>query len=266
MANNGNTTAEKLSVAFSLYRTVLAAERYASAGYDYSNVDHAAEEAAIPNKDEEIYKELSRIGLETSEKLAASLLADGVDKARLDLIQTPYFDKPVSECKPEELSHHNYGKNAWTQVDNPDYAKPVAGIAYDDVYAIYYFFELLRKNDSDVEGRNFANYNEKSVISWKLNKDREQKVNDRLEYINKVFGDITKRDFWRDAKSPFRWTHMGEVDVLSKSLYEAAHKAEGKDYQDRRDILISWYFDEAKGNDDVNWTYYTKENGEVVAA
>lgn len=259
------TTAEKLSVAIDLYRRVLYAQRRAEAGYDYSNVDHEAEEAAIPNYDEAIYAELKLHNLDTSEKLAASFLADGVDRARLDLIQTPYFEKPVSECSPDQIGHYNYGKNAWTQISNPDYGKAVAGIGFDDVYAINYFFGLLRKNDNDVEGRSFADYNEKSVIGWKLSKDREQRINDRLEYINKVFGDITKNDFWRDAKRPFNWTYIGMIDILSKSLYDAAEKAEGKDYQDRRNILIDWYFDNAEGNSDVNWRYYVKKTGEIVA-
>lgn len=132
---------DMLKPAIEAYQEVISAQRYADAGYDYSNVDHAADEEAIPNNDSKIIKELKKLGINTKEDLKELLYSNGVDSKTLVNIQKPYNDQIV---EPDTY----YKRRHWSQVKNPDYAKPIHGITYDDVFCIQKFFELLPSDNS----------------------------------------------------------------------------------------------------------------------
>lgn len=137
-----NALRNQLDETIRIYDGKLNAERYASAGEDYSNVDHASEYAKVPDVDSAMVAALKKIGISNKDDLATEFKLNGIEYPRLMSIQTPYFFRKAETA--EELKDWSSGL---VQTENSAYAKPYKGFGFDDVYAVLHMFDVLPDNN-----------------------------------------------------------------------------------------------------------------------
>lgn len=208
---------ETLDNAIKLYRDYLNAQRTASAGYDYFNVDHKAEEKAAQEAHDIAIKgmvdELKRNGFYTKDDLAKAFLADGIYDTDLDLVQTPYLDDNKK---------------------NPLYAKEYAGFGFDDVYAVDALFSLL-PNGVGTE-YNELTKNRRAAREMELKLEREERDIDNK--IRDIFKDIGYMFGWSANKDEICYGDIDKRVTAKRDFYNAVKDAEG---DERYKAVIRWY-------------------------
>lgn len=244
------TLRETLDETIRIYDGKLNAERYAMAGEDYSNVDHAADWAKVPDVDEAMRIALKKVGINNKDDLAAAFKQEGIEWLRLEDIQIPYIDRKVET--EDEIKR--YGKGAYHQVKNDAFCKLYKGFGFDDVYAVEGMFRVLPKNE-DSNTTNYGFYDkwmepanrqadeEKQLL--KEEKELDAKIKNYFDYSSWIFG-------WDPHRSGIS---VGDVQERVEMRRSLAKMIEGKDSlepADKSKLLVKWYFDNAEGNSNLN--------------
>lgn len=249
------TLRETLDETIQIYNKKLDATRYAMAGYDYSNVDHAADEAKVPDVDEAMRIALKKAGINNKDDLATAFKLEDIEWLRLLDIQTPYYNRKVETV--DEIKR--YGKGAYHQAENTAYAKPYKGFTFDDVYAVEGMFRVLPKNE-DIYTTNYGFYdrwtepetrriNEERMLEAE-EKELNKKIKDYFNYSTWLFG-------WNPQSSEISVGDIEERIEMRRSLAAMIEGKDGLESADRSRLLVKWYFDNAEGNPNVNiWRNY----------
>ena len=245
------TVRDVLSKAIDAYHKHLDAVRYYQAGWDIAN----AEKAIIPNTDKEELDALAEVGIKTNFELMCLLGSNGITKMDLVNIQTPYFDVPA-------LNKNGYGRNQWTQEENPNYSKPIQGIGFDDVYAIDHFFKILP--DAHAETSWTDKFLEDYVKACKENEEinnLENAYDTIIKYIAKKYHDIPEvRGSWYNMwKDGCCCGCIQERVTIKRSLATLLLEIDGLDNVEFARKLHIWYNQEAKGNSHMRF-YFMQEN------
>lgn len=211
------TIRETLDKAISLYKNYLNLQRTASSNYDYSNVDHKAEEKAVGEAYNIAIKgminELKHNGFFTKDDLAKAFLAEGIYDINLDLIQTPY-------------------RNGNER--NPLYAREFEGFRFDDVYAVAILFDLLPSGvgtdyNKFTKNRRAAKEHERSLE--KEEHDLDRKISYAFNGIGYVFG-------WRPLEEDICYGDIEDRVAVKRDFYNAVKDAHG---DERYKAVIRWY-------------------------
>lgn len=208
---------ETLDKAISLYKNYLNAQRTAAAGYDYSNVDHKAEEKAAEKAHDIAIKgmvdELKHNGFFTKDDLAKAFLDEGIYDINLDLVQTPYLN----------------GNER-----NPLYAKDFAGFGFDDVYAVDALFSLLPNGigtDYNELTKNRRAAREQELSLEREERDLDRKISYKFNGIGYVFG-------WSPLNEDICYGDIEDRVAVKRDFYNAVEDAHD---DERYKAVIRWY-------------------------